>query len=89
MRPISELLEILRDRSRNKNNRIRNGLCAEVYFLHSYNLLSQDEYCLIMDYFIENLPNKSPYEYSFPVGDWLPRLKWLNEHIELNKEKEQ
>lgn len=94
MRTISELLTILRDNAGVYDNQIYDGLCWEVFELFSSNIISSDENNALCDYIDENMPKMINddgliSDYGWPIGEWLPRLEWLNEHIELNKEKEQ
>lgn len=94
MRPISKLLEILRDNAEVENNEIFDGLCFEAAELCEKDIISLDEKYVLYDYIDENMPKMiNDYGlisyYGWPKGEWLPRLEWINEHIELNKEKEQ
>ena len=93
MRTISELLTILRDNAGVYDNQIYDGLCWEAYEIFENNIISHDELETLYEYIKENMPYyTSEYvcewalrEYGWPSGEWLPRLEWLNEHIELTK----
>ena len=93
MRTISELLTILRDNVEiDANGEIYDGLCYEIVTLHENGKISYLEYSTLRNYVYSNIPvifkglRRSPY--GWPCHKWPPRLAWLNEHIELNKEKE-
>ena len=95
MRTINELLIILRDNARVKKSwfglklRIDCGLCTEALNLVGANFryITWDEYDIIMKHIANYGPTFLPNSgYRWPIGLWKPRLKWLNEQIELTKE---
>ena len=84
MRTIHELLIILRDRSRVIEGKyIVFGLCKEVSVLYWDDIIDEDDMVLLQEYFENNMPNPNLNGFSFPRGQWIPRLNWLNKHIEL------
>ena len=98
MRTISELLTILRDNARVENDSIFMGLCFEIGSLLGKIIITTSESIKLKIYIQENMPVRmledeigghvaSPY--GWPPGEWTPRLAWLNEHIELTKDKQQ
>ena len=95
MKTISELLTILRDNAKVEDDEICDGLCAEVLELYENEVISLYEKGLLYYYINENKPHYEfvfygmmTDQYGWPRYEWPPRLAWLNEHIELNKEKE-
>lgn len=100
MRTINELLIILRDNARVKKSwfglkhNINSGLCSEIdnllwnfYFDNTTPHVNSMEALVLRDYLCKNRPNgAAQYSFYWPVGLWEPRLKWLNEQIELTKE---
>lgn len=85
MRTISELLTILRDNADVGYKGISSGLCYESHRIFRYGLISDFEYEYLNDYINENIPVRIGSAYGWPIGEWQPRLEWLNQHIELNK----
>ena len=92
MRTINELLIILRDNARVKKSwfglrqRIESGLCYEVRKLEELGILSIDEWSILIQHIRTNAPDYiEDTVYRWPIGLWEPRLKWLNEQIELTK----
>ena len=92
MRTINELLIILRDNARVKKSwfglrqRIESGLCYEIGKLEELGILSIDEWSILRQYIHINAPDYIKYSgYRWPPYKWKPRLKWLNEQIELTK----
>ena len=99
MRTINELLIILRDNARVKKSwfglkqRIDYGLCYEIDYLYenfffdsSKIHIDNREAMLLLDYLYQNRPDKAiTYGMYWPPYKWKPRLKWLNEQIELTK----
>ena len=87
MRTIHELLIVLRDNSRvsRDGKYIDSGLCREVDFLHINDTIDLYETKLLNSYFRNNFPIKDLDMFSWPRGQWQPRLEWLNKHIELTK----
>ena len=100
MRTINELLIILRDNARVKKSwfglkhNINSGLCSEIdnllwnfYFDNTTPHVNSMEALVLRDYLCKNRPNgAAQYSFYWSVGLWKPRLKWLNEQIELTKE---
>lgn len=90
MRTINELLIILRDNMEVKTlwfglkKRITHGLCKETLFIFNENLIDSNEFYLLFSYIIQNRPNKNTM-YSWSKSLYKPRIKWLNEQIELTK----
>jgi hypothetical protein len=91
-RTIKELLIILRD-NEDIFKKECFGLCGLAWLLHdTCFIITYKEYSKIMDYFNANLPAKK-YQFdeillSMPgscfcwkLGEWNPRLKWLNKQI--------
>lgn len=90
MRTIHELLILLRDNIKPKTvflfwKRIDSGLCYEKDRIFDDKILDDNEYFLISQYMRKHLPRRANSNYSWEIGLWKPRLKWLNEHIELTK----
>ena len=97
MRNISELLTILRDNTKVVNNEIPFGLCREVRRLCDNAIIFHEEKFSMIEYIINKMPYyefKEPFGlilkniYGWPPCEWLPRLAWLNEHIELTKNQQ-
>ena len=102
IRPIHELLTILRDKARvsSKGLTIKAGLCYEVDALRDSNIIRWDERNKLCWYIRENMPKYvipdtsskySPFSshgFGWLPTRWQPRLTWLNEQIELTTPKE-
>lgn len=91
-RTIHELLIILRDNAKvtkswfGLKQRIYCGLCWEISELYENGVINIYEFYLLKPYLRENKPiDNDYYPYYWSMGEWKPRLKWLNEHIELTK----
>jgi len=89
-RSINQLLIILKNKARLSRKwffgepKIYSGLCLEISSLHERHLITSNELDILNDYFRMNTPG----DYTGYVWEpelWKPRLKWLNEHIELTK----
>ena len=91
MRTINELLIILRDNARVKKSwfglrlRINAGLCYELSKLVESQCMSSYEWNILVIYFNIYAPPSNSAGYRWPPYKWKPRLKWLNEQIELTK----
>jgi len=98
-RSIYELLIILRDNAKvtksyfGLKQRIISGLCNEMLNMsttgitNKYNI-SHKEYSIFFLYIQINRPKwNMGNAYGWKPTLWRPRLKWLNEHIKLNKPK--
>ena len=89
-RTIHELLIILRDNAKvtkswfGLNQTIHMGLCNEINELLLDRIINIYEYWTLKHYIRNNKPIDS-FAFYWPMGEWKPRLKWLNEHIELTK----
>lgn len=87
-RTIHELLIILRNNVKVTKSwfgfkqRIHNGLCWDVVRLYDISIIDQHEKIILIDYINKSIDSNS---YYWPMGEWKPRSKWLNEHIELTK----
>lgn len=92
IRTIHELLIILRDNAIvtkswfGLKQRIKSGLCNEITMLCDSTLINVDEYWILKDYIRDNKPIEGEI-YYWTKCEWKPRLKWLNEHIELTCDK--
>ena len=91
-RTIHELLIILRDNVKvtkswfGLKQRIEAGLCWEIGELSDNGVIDIYEFHLLKRYLRDNKPiDIDYYPFYWPMGKWKPRLKWLNEHIELTK----
>jgi len=88
-RTIRELLIILRDNANvTKTNlgfkqRIKYGLCYEVLSLCKREIINDDELNALNMYIFKYRPSYNNTAYGWKPNHWLPRLKWLNKHIEL------
>ena len=83
MRTIKELLELMLNHLI-EQKKINSGLCEYTYDLFIYNLITDDEYMLLID-FINNYTFCQKISYLFPKGEYEPRINWLKERInELN-----
>ena len=91
MRTIHELLILLRDNIKPKRKflfwkRIESGLCLEKARLENDGLINEEEYYLLSDYLRYNLPPREVnFYFCWKPKLWKPRLKWLNQQIELTK----
>ncbi len=95
MRTIHELITILRANCRIRNgNKLLDGLCHEAAIMRRNDIIDKKEYRLLTNYIYDNMPetpwtNKNGFTmqslYGWPQCEWPPRLKWLNEQIELTK----
>ena len=81
MRTIKELLCVVRE-----NKKVfRLGLCHWVGVLFMVKVITESEYKCVMRYLEDNLPKmKYKRAYCWKMGNIKPRLKWLDEHIEIN-----
>ena len=94
MRSIRELLELMLE-NQQIFNKDSGGLCSWVGDMRYANfLISYTEYITLRRYIESNRPN--PYSsvgafrardtwFYWPKGNIKPRIKWLKEHINLNK----
>lgn len=95
MRTINELLTILKANCRIRNgNVLLDGLCHEAARIYDVGLITSDEFYLLKEYIYDNMPERTWTDkfgfvrnslYGWPKCEWPPRLKWLNEQIELTK----
>jgi hypothetical protein len=97
-RSIHELLTILRDNASVENGLIQSGLCCDVEQLLNSNIFTIVEAWTLLNYIKKYMPiyviperfvNYKNYSNGFGwlPRKWKPRLKWLNEHIELTRSK--
>ena len=80
MRPLKELLIIVRDELEKKGY-IVHGLCLFSLDLHNADIISWDEYNYIGDYFMIGAEMEGDGNNLFPVGEYEPRLNWINQKI--------
>lgn len=96
IRPIHLLLELLLQEYRKyiptKSN--ATGICSVLGQIYVLQAITDSEHHTLQYYIDVNLPERKynrPFEpfviYSFPYGDLEPRVKWLEEQIELTKPK--
>lgn len=81
MRTIKELLEVLRDNENQKY--FIGGLCGMTTRMEINNIITTDEDENLNAYIKINAPNRLSTSYNWDYGEWEPRLKWINEQIEL------
>ena len=92
MRTINELLIILRDNAKVKKSwfglrlRINAGLCCEIFKITRSHSISDCEWVILTEYINRYAPPSNSDGFKWPPYKWKPRLKWLNEQIELTKE---
>ena len=84
MRSIKELLKILLDYY--KNNRIYSiqsaGLCRAISKLLDKDIISREEYDILIEYLYYNKPEYAWIGYWWTGGDVPPRIKFLKQLIE-------
>lgn len=85
------------EREINKEERSRPGLCSVIHYLRIANRINRADYDILETYLKENRPSYKikvycPYnELQLILGYWWlpdstkPRLRWLDNHIELTK----
>ena len=93
MRTIHELLIILRDNANvtkswfGLKQRIKSGLCNEISMLCDSDVITVVEFYMLNNYLINNKPITGGKYFYWNRYEWKPRLKWLNKHIKLTRDK--
>ena len=88
VRPIKELLQILLDNISD----MPLGLCGLVNLMSADDIITGDEHWELIGYINKNKPmnfyrfkgffsDDGKYNFYWPVGDKIPRSKWLKKHI--------
>jgi hypothetical protein len=90
MRPIKELLVLLRDDLPWLfTQRGAMGLCTATWLLGWYEKVTSDEFNSLHAYVVNHSPiRKSGAEYWFPMGELAPRIEFLNKLIDELTNKE-